>query len=157
MERPGATPDGRRRRPRDLFLRLGQLRADDVRRARDHQDVNHVSDPSLPGASTTLNVFGAYEVQVLSHGPVATLVALGDSITGGAVSSPGGRSRRWTQTVTGLTCSRRGCLACRTVAPDLVHPNQAGYTAIANAFTLNVFYGDRDDDGPRSDDCRHDR
>ena len=43
------------------------------------------------------------------------------------------------------------------VAPDRVHPNQAGYTAIANAFPMDVFYGDRDDDGSRSDDCHQER
>jgi lysophospholipase L1-like esterase len=42
-------------------------------------------------------------------------------------------------------------------APDRVHPNQAGYTAIANAFPLDVFYDDRDDHGPRSEDCDHGR
>ena len=52
-----------------------------------YQTGNHVSEASLPSASRTFNVFGAYEVQVLSHGPAATLVALGDSITEGAVST----------------------------------------------------------------------
>jgi lysophospholipase L1-like esterase len=48
---------------------------------------NHVSEASLPSASRTQNVFGAYEVQVLAREPSATLVAVGDSITEGAVST----------------------------------------------------------------------
>ena len=40
-------------------------------------------------------------------------------------------------------------------APDRVHPNQAGYTAIANAFPLEIFY--EDDDGARGAGCHRDR
>jgi lysophospholipase L1-like esterase len=48
---------------------------------------NLVSAPSLSPASVTRQVFVAYEVQVLSPGPAAAIVALGDSITEGACSS----------------------------------------------------------------------
>jgi lysophospholipase L1-like esterase len=48
---------------------------------------NHVAEASLPGASRTKFVLGAFEAQVLAHGPSAALVALGDSITEGAVST----------------------------------------------------------------------
>lgn len=49
---------------------------------------NQVSAASLSPATTTRQVFAAYEVQVLSPGPAAAIVALGDSITEGACSSP---------------------------------------------------------------------
>lgn len=52
-----------------------------------HKAGNVVSAPSLTSPSITRQVFAAYEVQVLSPGPAATLVALGDSITEGACSS----------------------------------------------------------------------
>lgn len=48
---------------------------------------NQVSSPSFSFASTTRQVFVAYEVQVLSPGPAASLVTLGDSITEGACSA----------------------------------------------------------------------
>ena len=48
---------------------------------------NLVSETSLAPASSTRSVFAAYEVQVLSQGPAATIVALGDSITEGACSA----------------------------------------------------------------------
>jgi len=48
---------------------------------------NAVSAASLAGASTTRQIFGVYEVQVLTPGPAAAVVALGDSITEGACSS----------------------------------------------------------------------
>jgi len=47
---------------------------------------NQVSSLSFQSASTTRQVFVVYEVQVLSAGPAATLVTLGDSITEGACS-----------------------------------------------------------------------
>ena len=52
-----------------------------------------MSAPSLTSASITRQVFAAYEVQVLSPGPAAAIVALGDSITEGACSEHG-RERR---------------------------------------------------------------
>ena len=52
-----------------------------------HKAGNLVSAPSLTSASITRQVFAAYEVQVLSPGPAAAIVALGDSITEGACSS----------------------------------------------------------------------
>jgi lysophospholipase L1-like esterase len=52
-----------------------------------HQAGNQVAATSLTGASTTRQVFAVYEVQVLSAGPAAAIVALGDSITEGACSS----------------------------------------------------------------------
>jgi len=48
---------------------------------------NQVSATSLTGASTTKQIFVVYEVQVLSSGPAAAIVALGDSITEGACST----------------------------------------------------------------------
>jgi lysophospholipase L1-like esterase len=51
-----------------------------------HQAGNRVAATSLAGA-TTRQVFAVYEVQVLSAGPAAAIVALGDSITEGACSS----------------------------------------------------------------------
>jgi len=48
---------------------------------------NQVSMTSLSFASSSRQVFVAYEVQVLSPGPAAALVAVGDSITEGACSS----------------------------------------------------------------------
>jgi lysophospholipase L1-like esterase len=47
---------------------------------------NFVAATSLSGAGTTRQIFAAYEVQVLTEGPAAALVALGDSITEGACS-----------------------------------------------------------------------
>jgi len=52
-----------------------------------HKAGNQVSAASLPSASTTRMVYAVYEVQVLSPGPAAALVTLGDSITEGACSS----------------------------------------------------------------------
>lgn len=52
-----------------------------------HQVGNAVSAESLPQAQRTTAVFVAYEVQVLSPDPAATIVALGDSITEGACST----------------------------------------------------------------------
>jgi lysophospholipase L1-like esterase len=52
-----------------------------------HKVGNQVAATSLSGASRTRQVFGVYEVQVLSAGPAAAIVALGDSITEGACSS----------------------------------------------------------------------
>ncbi len=52
-----------------------------------HKVGNQVGATSLSGGSTTRQVFGAYEVQVLSPGPAAAIVALGDSITEGACSA----------------------------------------------------------------------
>ena len=52
-----------------------------------HKAGNQVAASSLAGGSTTRQVFGVYEVQVLSAGPAAAIVALGDSITEGACSS----------------------------------------------------------------------
>jgi lysophospholipase L1-like esterase len=48
---------------------------------------NLVSAASMPSSGTTRQIFGVYEVQVLSPGPAAAIVALGDSITEGACSS----------------------------------------------------------------------
>ena len=48
---------------------------------------NQTGASSLSFASTTRQVFAAYEVQVLSPGAAATLVTLGDSITEGACSN----------------------------------------------------------------------
>jgi len=47
---------------------------------------NQVSSLSFQSPSTTRQVLVVYEVQVLSPGPAATLVTLGDSITEGACS-----------------------------------------------------------------------
>jgi len=47
---------------------------------------NQVGSLSFQNASTTRQVLVVYEVQVLSAGPAATLVTLGDSITEGACS-----------------------------------------------------------------------
>jgi lysophospholipase L1-like esterase len=52
-----------------------------------HQVGNAVSAESLPQAQRTTAVFVAYEVQVLSPDPAATILALGDSITEGACST----------------------------------------------------------------------
>ena len=52
-----------------------------------HATGNQVSAASLTGASTTRQVFAVYEVQALSSGPAAAIVALGDSITEGACSA----------------------------------------------------------------------
>jgi lysophospholipase L1-like esterase len=52
-----------------------------------HKAGNQVAAASLSGGSTTRQVFGVFEVQVLSAGPAAAIVALGDSITEGACSS----------------------------------------------------------------------
>lgn len=52
-----------------------------------HAAGNQVSAPSLTGASTTRQVFAAYEVQVLVSRPQAAIVVLGDSITEGACSA----------------------------------------------------------------------
>lgn len=52
-----------------------------------HKAGNQVAAASLSGGSATRQVFAVYEVQVLSAGPAATIVALGDSITEGACSS----------------------------------------------------------------------
>lgn len=52
-----------------------------------HKAGNQVAAASLSGGSTTRQVFGVFEVQVLSSGPAAAIVALGDSITEGACSS----------------------------------------------------------------------
>ncbi|MEO8179859.1 MAG: GDSL-type esterase/lipase family protein [Deltaproteobacteria bacterium] len=52
-----------------------------------HQPGNQVSAASLTQAQTTRRVFVAYEVQVLSPDPAATIVTLGDSITEGACST----------------------------------------------------------------------
>jgi lysophospholipase L1-like esterase len=52
-----------------------------------HQAGNQVSSESLTQAATTRRVFVAYEVQVLSSDPAATIIALGDSITEGACST----------------------------------------------------------------------
>jgi lysophospholipase L1-like esterase len=52
-----------------------------------HKVGNQVGATSLSGGSTTRQIFGAYEVQVLSPGPAAAIVALGDSITEGACSA----------------------------------------------------------------------
>jgi len=48
---------------------------------------NWVAAPSLSSASLTRQVFAVFEVQVLSAGPAAAVVALGDSITEGACST----------------------------------------------------------------------
>lgn len=52
-----------------------------------HAAGNQVAAAALSSAETTRQVFVAYEVQVLSPGPAATIVALGDSITEGACST----------------------------------------------------------------------
>lgn len=52
-----------------------------------HKAGNLVSAASLTSASSTRQIFAVYEIQVLSPGPAAALVALGDSITEGACSS----------------------------------------------------------------------
>ena len=52
-----------------------------------HKAGNQVGASSLSFASTTRQVFVAYEVQVLSPGPAASIVTLGDSITEGACSN----------------------------------------------------------------------
>jgi lysophospholipase L1-like esterase len=52
-----------------------------------HKVGNQVGATSLSGGSITRQIFGAYEVQVLSPGPAAAIVALGDSITEGACSA----------------------------------------------------------------------
>jgi lysophospholipase L1-like esterase len=53
-----------------------------------HKAGNLVSATSFTSPSITRQIFAAYEVQVFSPGPAATLVALGDSITEGACSNP---------------------------------------------------------------------
>lgn len=52
-----------------------------------HKASNLVGATSLSPASSTRQVFGVYEVQVLTPGPAAAIAALGDSITEGACSS----------------------------------------------------------------------
>ena len=52
-----------------------------------HKTGNQVAATSLSGGSTTRQVFGVFEVQVLSPGPAAAIVALGDSITEGSCST----------------------------------------------------------------------
>jgi lysophospholipase L1-like esterase len=52
-----------------------------------HKAGNLVSASSFTSPSITRQVFAVYEVEVLSPGPAASIVALGDSITEGACSS----------------------------------------------------------------------
>jgi lysophospholipase L1-like esterase len=52
-----------------------------------HDAGNQVSAVSLSSPAPTRQVFVAYEVQVLSSDPAATIVAIGDSITEGACST----------------------------------------------------------------------
>jgi len=52
-----------------------------------HKAGNLVAATSLSGASLTRQIFAVFEVQVLSPGPAAAIVALGDSITEGSCST----------------------------------------------------------------------